>query len=147
MTIELLHVNLNGCFAPGQAYVACSRGRSAETMVVENFSEKGILTSGLVKEFYASLKDETKNFNPPTWAVILEDSQKEPEIMTRLTARYGGDACQNCQSECTVYKVKNHGENKGKWVVQCKANYDSFCKTRTSERGHTFRYVPAPPMV
>ena len=40
MTIDLLRVNLDGCFAPGQAYVACSRGRSADTMCVEGFSEE-----------------------------------------------------------------------------------------------------------
>eukprot|EP00571_Detonula_confervacea_P016008 CAMPEP_0172307818 /NCGR_PEP_ID=MMETSP1058-20130122/8592_1 /TAXON_ID=83371 /ORGANISM="Detonula confervacea, Strain CCMP 353" /LENGTH=915 /DNA_ID=CAMNT_0013020093 /DNA_START=200 /DNA_END=2948 /DNA_ORIENTATION=+ len=135
MTIDLLHVNLDGCFAPGQAYVACSRGRSAEAMVVEKFSKERIITSDLVKGFYSSLKDRT-DFKPPTWTVILEDAKKEEEIKERMIQQYGGKKCRKCPIICIVYKVKNNGRNDGKWVTQCTQYGD----------GHTFDFVPAPPM-
>ena len=141
MTIDLLHVNLDGCFAPGQAYVACSRGRSAESMVVEKFSEEKIITSDLVKQFYSSLKDNTE-FRPPTWAVVLEDSKKESEIEKIMMSRYGQEKCRypdcgypDCEKSCKVYRVKNQGKNNGKWVVQCKLVY---------RNGHTWRLVEPP---
>ena len=143
MTIDLLYVNLDGCFAPGQAYVACSRGRSAETMCVDNFSEERIITSDLVKEFYASLKNGTE-FTAPTWTVALEDAKTEEDIKQILMKRYESKRCKRCQSVCKVYKVKKEGKNEGKWVAQCKENLDSFCETGVSEHGHTFDYLPAP---
>mmetsp|Transcript_4059 Transcript_4059/g.7849 ORF Transcript_4059/g.7849 Transcript_4059/m.7849 type:complete len:147 (+) Transcript_4059:634-1074(+) len=145
MTIDLLRVNLDGCFAPGQAYVACSRGRSAELMMVERFSEDKIITSDIVKQFYSSLKSKIE-FRPPTWAVILENAKKEPEIKERMVAKYGGEKCWKCQSVCTVYQVKSRGKNHRKWVVQCKASHEKFMSERVSEFGHAYRYVPGPPV-
>jgi len=137
MTIDLLRVNLDGCFAPGQAYVACSRGRSTDAMVVESFSEERIITSDLVKGFYSSLKDGSK-FTPPTWAVVLESAQDESQIQKMMTKRFGSEKCQKCNSICVVYSVKNNGSNHGRWVVQCKAAYSN---------GHKYSFVPAPSLV
>jgi len=50
-TIDLLVVDLNGCFAPGQAYVAISRGTSLETMRVLNFSRRAVISSKKVDKF------------------------------------------------------------------------------------------------
>ena len=66
MTIDLLHVDLADCFAPGQAYVACSRGRSVTSMYVTNFSRHEIKTSDLVTRFYASFRD-SKQYSVPKW--------------------------------------------------------------------------------
>ncbi len=57
--------NLRGCFENGQAYVACSRGRSLNSMEVENFNVQEIKTSENVKAFYKSLR-ETRCRNAKT---------------------------------------------------------------------------------
>lgn len=56
MTIDWLKVDLQGCFDFGQAYVACSHGRSLKSMVVKNFSLQEIKVSEKVQKFYNSLK-------------------------------------------------------------------------------------------
>lgn len=143
MTIDLLRVNLDGCFAPGQAYVACSRGRSAETMVVESFSERGIITSDLVKDFYSALKSGI-SFEPPTWIAALENAKNEPAIKKKLTEQYCQDKCRRCSGPCSVRKIRTPGANQGKWVLQCDKNYNMFREIGRSEKDHTYRYVPAP---
>ena len=135
MTIDLLHVDLSKCFTEGQAYVACSRGRSAATMVVEGFSEDRIMTSDHAKQFYASLKDG-KGYNPPTWEVVLQTEE-------RMKTQYGGEKCKMCQGVCTVRLIKS-GKYRGKWAVQCQKSFDAFKKTRVSDFNHTWRAVPAP---
>ncbi|KAL7536858.1 hypothetical protein ACHAXR_009728 [Thalassiosira sp. AJA248-18] len=136
MTIDLLRVNLDGCFAPGQAYVACSRGRSADTMCVEGFSEELIITSDLVKQFYSSMKNGYE-FSAPTWAMALVTAKNEAEIKKWMIDRYGDNKCRQCKSACKVYKVKKDGKNKGKWILQCEAVYS---------RHHTWDYLAPPPM-
>ena len=147
MTIDLLRVNLDGCFAAGQAYVACSRGRSTDTMMVENFSEELIITSDLVKGFYSSLKNGI-DFQPPTWADALENIQHTAQIQRMMEMRFQSERCRKCSSVCTVYTVKKQGRNHGKWVVQCKFSRDSYRSSNGShnEIGHMFQFVPAPPM-
>ncbi len=134
MTIDLLRVNLTGCFSEGQAYVACSRGRSTTTMVVDDFSEDWVITSDTVKHFYSSLMDGTE-FEPPSWFSLLETEQ----IMAK---RYAHRKCSKCGSACVVYKVKKQSPNHGKWVVQCKPIY-AVDYTDTG-RGHQYEFVPAP---
>jgi len=146
MTIDLLRVNLDGCFASGQAYVACSRGRSAETMVLESFAEQRIITSDLVKQFYSSLKDGTA-FDPPTWTMLLEDAKKEGDVKERMEQQYGGKTCHKCQSVCTVYAVKKDGRNKGKWVRQCQRALDSLRNGGPPLPGHTWNLLPAPGLI
>ena len=131
MTIDLLRVHLTGCFSAGQAYVACSRGRSTATMAVDVFSEDCVITSDIVKRFYSSLKDGTE-FKPPSWFSLLETEQ----IMAK---RHAGQKCSLCGGVCVVYKVKKQGPNHGKWVVQCKTIY-----AETGNRGHRYGFVPAP---
>eukprot|EP00578_Thalassiosira_sp_NH16_P025797 CAMPEP_0181085794 /NCGR_PEP_ID=MMETSP1071-20121207/5412_1 /TAXON_ID=35127 /ORGANISM="Thalassiosira sp., Strain NH16" /LENGTH=944 /DNA_ID=CAMNT_0023167605 /DNA_START=1750 /DNA_END=4584 /DNA_ORIENTATION=- len=143
MTIDLLRVNLDGCFAPGQAYVACSRGRSAETMAVENFCEERIITSDLVKGFYTSLKDRTV-FQPPTWATVLVDVKNGADMRERMTNIYVDERCRKCGSSCVVYQVKKNGINKDKWVLQCRAKLDALRNGGATEYGHRFEFVAAP---
>jgi hypothetical protein len=131
MTIDLLRVQLTGCFSAGQAYVACSRGRSTTTMVVDDFSEDCVITSDIVKKFYSSLRDGTE-FKPPSWFSHLE----KEEMMAK---QYGGEKCSKCGSVCVMYKVKKQGPNHGKWVVQCKTTYGVGVETG---HGHRFGFVP-----
>jgi hypothetical protein len=102
-------------------------------MVVDDFSEDSVITSGLVKQFYSSLKDGTE-FKAPSWFSLLETEQ----IMAK---QYADQRCSKCGSGCVVYKVKKQGPNHGKWVVQCKTTYGVGLET---DPGHQYRYVPAP---
>ena len=145
MTIDYLKVNLEGCFARGQAYVACSRGRSAETMTVDGWREDRVMTSDIVKEFYSSIQNKT-NFKPPTWAIVLEDAKREDQIKELLKIRYcDNKTCQKCPSGLIVRKVKS-GPNKDKWLLQCVAQFNLFREQghAACEWGHTFDYVATP---
>ena len=55
LSIDCLEIDLRGCFAHGQAYVALSRATSFENLRVKNFSKKCIITSEVVKNFYNSM--------------------------------------------------------------------------------------------
>lgn len=59
LTLDLMQVNLKGCFANAQVYVALSRGRSLDTMRVINFHKKMVRTDPIVKDFYESIKNNT----------------------------------------------------------------------------------------
>ena len=116
-------------------------------MTVDKWEESRIITSDLVKEFYASLHDTTPAFKPPTWQVMLEDAKKEEQIKEIMNQRFGNRVCNKCGSGCVVYKIKKKGANQGRWVVQCKANLELYRETNTSEYGHLWEYVAAPPVV
>eukprot|EP00550_Attheya_septentrionalis_P011846 CAMPEP_0198305704 /NCGR_PEP_ID=MMETSP1449-20131203/58040_1 /TAXON_ID=420275 /ORGANISM="Attheya septentrionalis, Strain CCMP2084" /LENGTH=711 /DNA_ID=CAMNT_0044008241 /DNA_START=1 /DNA_END=2138 /DNA_ORIENTATION=- len=83
MTIDWLRVNLTGCFSDGQAYVACSRGRSVDTMMVENFSEGEIKSNEIVKRFYRALHGDLQ-YSPPTWCDSLAHFEKTAESEAKL---------------------------------------------------------------
>ena len=53
MTIDYLIVDLAGCFAPGQAYTAISRGTQLENMTIRNFSRSSVITNHTVTAFHA----------------------------------------------------------------------------------------------
>ena len=123
MTIDWLRVNLRSCFAPGQAYVACSRGTSAASMHIENFSEQEIKTSGVVKEFYESLGNGTeKVFRPPTW-LDLEEMEESCR----------NETCKKCKVACIVRQVTKSTKNHGKWYVKC--------PNQKERDGHTWHWV------
>ena len=65
MTMNLLQVNIETCFAIGQVYVACIRDKSVNSMYVINFNHREIRTINLVKKFRAALHNET--YSPPIW--------------------------------------------------------------------------------
>ena len=135
MTIDLLHVNLKDCFAPGQAYVACSRGRGLQQMTVENFNVSEIRTSEIVKQFYKSFQN-----NSLTWADKLDEMIKQMEIDRKvekeISIQYKGNTCSKCGRSLSVGKVrKDQSKNKGKWYVQCSGEYSN---------GHTFDFISSP---
>jgi hypothetical protein len=55
--IEFLHVDLLNCFAVGQAYVACSRGKCIKSMTVKHFKPTEVKTSKKVTAFYEAAKN------------------------------------------------------------------------------------------
>ena len=69
-TIDYLCVDLDGCFAEGQAYVAISRACSVEGLEIRNYTSRCVKSSDLVKRFYAAIDqgkyDQFIN-NPSLW--------------------------------------------------------------------------------
>jgi ATP-dependent DNA helicase PIF1 len=58
-TLPLVIVDLRGCFSDGQAYVALSRATSRDGLQIRGFSTGCVRASALVKQFDASLEDDT----------------------------------------------------------------------------------------
>ena len=131
MTIDWLRVNLDGCFSPGQAYVACSRGRSAGSMHVVNFSEREVKTSEIVKRFYRALEGG-EEYHPPIWSDMLDDFDRMQLLKRRLEQTYGKETCQICGTSCIVQQVKKAGKNNGRWYLSCPKGYGG---------GHCFKFV------
>jgi hypothetical protein len=140
MTIDWLNVDLKGCFAPGQAYVACSRGRGLQQMTVENFDVSEIKTSDVVKQFCKSFQN---NFPTHflTWADQLDEMitkvERERDVKKDILTLYKGKTCAKCGRSLSVYQVNtNQNNNKGKWYVRCSEKYSN---------GHTFDFVTSLP--
>jgi len=55
LSIDFLKIDLNGCFAAGQAYVALSRATSFDTLCVRNFTKKCVITSKVVMDYYDNI--------------------------------------------------------------------------------------------
>lgn len=55
LSIDFLEIDLRGCFAAGQAYVALSRATSFETLRAKNFSKRSVITSETVKAYYENV--------------------------------------------------------------------------------------------
>mmetsp|Transcript_43557 Transcript_43557/g.85477 ORF Transcript_43557/g.85477 Transcript_43557/m.85477 type:complete len:456 (-) Transcript_43557:381-1748(-) len=141
MTIDWLRVNLGACFSPGQAYVACSRGRDVDSIVVEQFSEYQIKTSEVVKRFYAQMHERGADYHPPTWMESLanfeESAASEARLRESMMRCHGERTCQLCGSLCRVNIVRKKTANRGKWFVSCPRGY---------RNGHTWEWVVALPM-
>jgi ATP-dependent DNA helicase PIF1 len=70
LTIRRLAVDMNKFFAPGQAYVALSRGVSLDGLALTNFQPRSIFSCSVAKSFYAD------NGNPPQQPqVTIPDQQ------------------------------------------------------------------------
>ena len=74
-TLDCVCVQLDGCFAPGQAYVALSRARSPEGLQVKGYSPNSICADQLCLGFHAALErgpDAVHDFlGPPTQPYTL----------------------------------------------------------------------------
>ena len=139
MTIDWLHVNLKDCFSAGQAYVACSRGRSLSSMTVENFNPNEIKTSKKVKQFYKSLNGGAPYTQ--TWSDTIAEydkmNQDNRELRKEMEQRYKNIKCEECGMPCIVKQVKtNRSNNIGKWYIKCSESYGG---------GHTFEFVDVSP--
>jgi hypothetical protein len=134
MTIDLLHVDLKGCFAPGQAYVACSRGRSLKSMTVVNFDPNEIKTSKKVQKFYKSLNTDAPYSQ--TWSDTIAEFDKyqkdKHQLKKRMEEQYMNEVCREptCFAPCVVNQAKKNG----RWFIACSAVY-----------GHFFQWVPVTP--
>ena len=134
MTIDWLHVNLKGCFENGQAYVACSRGRSLESMEVQNFNIHEIKTSKSVKEFYKSLSGSCKPYTA-TWVDSLEAFDALRKRKKELVRKYKDKRCDWCGALCNVQQVRKKNCNEGRFFVACS-------NRNIGERNHHFEWIP-----
>lgn len=75
-TIDLLDVDLAGCFAPGQAYVAISRGTSLDTLRVRNFSKRAVITSPKVVAFHDTIESMDRKRKRDDFDGPIEKKQK-----------------------------------------------------------------------
>lgn len=57
LSIDFLEIDMKGCFAAGQAYVALSRATSFVNLRVKNFTKQCVITSPMVKRFYKQLEN------------------------------------------------------------------------------------------
>ncbi|GAA5910528.1 uncharacterized protein JCM6883_003202 [Sporobolomyces salmoneus] len=64
-SLDAVAVDLGKCFAPGQAYVALSRARTAEGLVVESIPNHCITASPIVKKFYQAIETKVPFSHPP----------------------------------------------------------------------------------
>lgn len=132
MTIDWLSVDLNNCFAAGQAYVACSRGRSLETMMVHNFTVEEIKTSDKVKRFYETLYDPS-GYDGPLWYETIQEYDNQIQTKIALEEKYKTTKCVKCGALCHLRQVKhNRNGNMGKFFLICPKVYN---------KGHTFEFV------
>ncbi|EJK52451.1 hypothetical protein THAOC_28266, partial [Thalassiosira oceanica] len=120
MTLDYMRTDLSDCFDPGQAYVACSRGRGTDSMQVLNLSEEKIVTSEFVKSFFAHIRGDNGAGKPPTWSEMLDEAKRAEQVTKLMEERHGGQKCQRrgCQGMCAVKRVKNNGKNHGRWYLQ-----------------------------
>ncbi|CAJ1927318.1 unnamed protein product [Cylindrotheca closterium] len=58
-TLDLVLVDLKGCFATGQSYVALSRAKSMDGLEIRNFDAKQVCSDPLVKAFYEAMDQDT----------------------------------------------------------------------------------------
>lgn len=136
MTIDWLSVDLQDCFATGQAYVAASRGRSLETMTIKNFNMHEVKTSEKVKKFYSCVKNN-KIYTESLWvhdlAKLEENMQRDVLTRQKLVEAYSDVKCTKCGAICIMNKVKtNKSGNKGKYYLTCPNHYRG---------GHLWRFI------
>jgi len=134
MTIDWLRVNLKGCFDSGQAYVACSRGKSLTSMTVKNFDIHEIKTSEKVKYFYKALSNDSNPYTP-TWSDTIAEFDMKYRRRKKLMRFYKDRKCDVCGAQCVVRRVKKKNYNEGKLFVAC-PNGNSM------ERYHYFDWLP-----
>lgn len=62
MSLDRVHVDLTGVFAPGMAYVALSRCRSLQGLTVTGLTARGVLVDPAARAFY----DDVEEMQPPS---------------------------------------------------------------------------------
>mmetsp|Transcript_16466 Transcript_16466/g.27080 ORF Transcript_16466/g.27080 Transcript_16466/m.27080 type:complete len:778 (+) Transcript_16466:77-2410(+) len=141
LTIERLLVNLVDCFAVGQAYVACSRGKDLKSMTLKNFKANEIKTSEKVKKFYQSL-----NGGGPytlTWRDTIAEfdrcAKEEIEKQKVMNTNHKNTPCEKCGRMCVVRQIQsNRNSNRGKWYIACPSG--------DKRDGHTWEFVNTLPL-
>ena len=89
-----MHIDLTDCFAIGQAYVACSRGRCLNSMTLRNFKQSEVKTSIKVITFYNSVTNG-KAYPGKTWLDTIADfdaaAMKEREEKKTMKQHYDNE--------------------------------------------------------
>ena len=116
------HADLSDCFADGQAYVACSRGRSVKSMQVVKFKPSVVKASKKVILFYQLLK-QGKPYRQ-TWADSIDEFDRGIREQLRqkkeMEKAYSNSSCDLCGHACVVRKIfSSRNNNKGKWFMSC----------------------------
>ena len=146
MTIEWLKVDLQDCFAIGQAYVACSRGKGVQSMSVVNYDPREIKVSDKVKRF-ATCVQQGKPYDGPLWHDTLAEFdrlvQLEIQQQKRMKSHYTRTErrqCDKCGAVCVLNQIKSNAKgNQGKYFVSCPNG-------GRGEQGHTWELVNTLPL-
>ena len=125
MTISWLEVDLKNMFAAGQAYVALSRGKSADSMAVKNLSVREIKTSAKVKQFYENVSHGNAAVNSTSsdwfsdWLQHVEMQEKKvgPE-KDFYDKKAKGKKCKTCGAD-VVALMSESEKNPGRWYTKC----------------------------
>lgn len=88
-TLDRVQADLTGCFAPGQAYVALSRARSASGLQIIGFSPRAVKTNPLAVGFHdATSPDFFVATVPMWWAPIMR--KPEWRALFERSRSFGG---------------------------------------------------------
>ena len=144
MTIEWLQVNLMDCFAIGQCYVACSRGKCLESMSVQNFKPSEVKISEKVKTFYNNV-NSGKPYSGKTWLDTIKEfdkvAKRDIEKLRTMKQHYNDNTkpCSKCGKVCVLSQIKtNRNGNAGKFFIACPGYRNGH--------GHTWELVNTLPL-
>lgn len=82
-TLDRMIVDLHQLWEPGQAYVALSRVRSGDGLMIERWSPSSIRADALVTSFYNSLSDRAKKYQPRPYFQVTTMQDHENALPRR----------------------------------------------------------------
>ena len=85
-TLDRMIVDLHQLWEPGQAYVALSRVRSGDGLMIERWSSSSIRADALVTSFYDSLSDRAKKYQPRPYFQVTATSHDAENQAPRRSA-------------------------------------------------------------
>ena len=138
LTIEYLHVNLLDCFATGQAYVACSRGKCLESMTVRNFKSSEVKTSKKVADFYHAV-NTGRPYTGKTWMDTIAEFDKayKLELQKKHVIKQHYNGTEQCSKCGTVCVVRYNQATRRPFLT---------CPAWNGEPGHTYKPVNTLPL-
>jgi hypothetical protein len=83
-SLDRLIVDLHALWEPGQAYVAMSRVRSGDGLMVERWSSSSIRAEPLVTAFYDGLADQAKKYKPRPLFIPPEREAEEFDSVPKV---------------------------------------------------------------
>ena len=137
MSIDRLVVDVEDCFAEGQAYVALSRATKKSGLQVKNFKNRFVLTSELGLQFEKEYVDNdcVVKTKIPSWLEVANESWDE--MKTKLLNRADAQALRTypkcyCKEEnlfCRRVQVKKPGKTHGRYFFSCSKGNHRILKT------------------
>ena len=85
-TLDRMIVDLHQLWEPGQAYVALSRVRSGNGLLIERWSESSIRADALVTSFYDSLADRARKYQPRPFFQVTKLATDDAEPLSPRTS-------------------------------------------------------------